>query len=220
MTSESLAVFDRAMADCVAAGAVVDAFDPPVTRATVRAQFAEAATARGDVAPDPNTPAATANALRRYFAGHGGDAVARVQRGLAAYRAFYDVLPASWPDMAALITQPYEQDPAGVSFARSREAMVARLAEAMRAQQLEAMVYPTMPFPAPAARDPWPDVRTTLGYGNWLGLPEVSVPAGHGADGLPAGNLSFVGLPGTDARLLALAHAYERQSRRFVAPPG
>jgi aspartyl-tRNA(Asn)/glutamyl-tRNA(Gln) amidotransferase subunit A len=48
----------------------------------------------------------------------------------------------------------------------------------------------------------------------------VSVPAGHGADGLPAGNLSFVGLPGTDARLLALAHAYERQSRRFVAPPG
>lgn len=220
MTSESLAVFDRAIADCVAAGAVVDAFDPPVTRATVRAQFAEAATARGDVTPDPNTPAATANALRRYFAGHGGDAVARVQRGLAAYRAFYDVLPASWTDMAALITQPYEQDPAGVSFARSREAMVARLAEAMRAQQLEAMVYPTMPFPAPAARDPWPDVRTTLGYGNWLGLPEVSVPAGYGAEGLPAGNLSFVGLPGTDARLLALAHAYERQSRRFVAPPG
>jgi hypothetical protein len=25
--------------------------------------------------------------------------------------------------------------------------------------------------------------RTPLGYGNWLGLPEVSVPAGYGADG-------------------------------------
>jgi hypothetical protein len=28
-----------------------------------------------------------------------------------------------------------------------------------------------------------------------------------------------VGLPGEDARVLALAHGYERQSRRFVAPP-
>jgi aspartyl-tRNA(Asn)/glutamyl-tRNA(Gln) amidotransferase subunit A len=63
-------------------------------------------------------------------------------------------------------------------------------------------------------------VRTPLGYGNWLGLPEVSVPAGVGADGVPALNLSVVGLPGEDARVLALAHAYERQSRRFVAPPG
>jgi Asp-tRNA(Asn)/Glu-tRNA(Gln) amidotransferase A subunit family amidase len=80
-----------------------------------------------------------------------------------------------------------------------------------------AMVYPTMPFNAPRAVDPWPDIRTALGYGNWLGLPEVSVPAGLGADGMPALNLSVVGLPGTDARVLALAHAYERQSRRFVA---
>jgi hypothetical protein len=27
-----------------------------------------------------------------------------------------------------------------------------------------------------------------------------------------------VGLPGEDAQVLTLAHAYERQSRRFVAP--
>jgi aspartyl-tRNA(Asn)/glutamyl-tRNA(Gln) amidotransferase subunit A len=81
------------------------------------------------------------------------------------------------------------------------------------------MVYPTMPFPAPRAVDKWPDIRTPLGYGNWLGLPEVSVPAGLGADGMPALNVSIVGLPGDDARVLALAHAYERQSRRFVSPP-
>jgi aspartyl-tRNA(Asn)/glutamyl-tRNA(Gln) amidotransferase subunit A len=35
---------------------------------------------------------------------------------------------------------------------------------------------------------------------------------------MPALNLSIVGLPGLDARVLAFAHAYERQSRRFVAP--
>jgi hypothetical protein len=35
---------------------------------------------------------------------------------------------------------------------------------------------------------------------------------------MPALNLSVVGLPGADALVLGLAHAYERQSRRFVAP--
>jgi aspartyl-tRNA(Asn)/glutamyl-tRNA(Gln) amidotransferase subunit A len=80
------------------------------------------------------------------------------------------------------------------------------------------MIYPTMPFNAPRTVDEWPDIRTPLGYGNWLGLPEVSVPAGLGKDGMPALNLSVVGLPGDDARVLALAHGYERQSRRFVAP--
>ena len=109
-------------------------------------------------------------------------------------------------------------DPAGVSFARSRAAVAASLAASMRAAGVAAMVYPTMPFDAPRAVDKWPDVRTPLGYGNWLGLPEVSVPAGLGADGMPALNLSVVGLPGDDARVLALAHAYDRQSRRFVAP--
>jgi aspartyl-tRNA(Asn)/glutamyl-tRNA(Gln) amidotransferase subunit A len=36
---------------------------------------------------------------------------------------------------------------------------------------------------------------------------------------MPALNVSIVGLPGTDARVLALAHAYEQQSRRFRRPP-
>jgi len=110
-------------------------------------------------------------------------------------------------------------DPAGRSFARSREQVVATLAASLQAAGVAAMVYPTMPFNAPRAVDKWPDVRTALGYGNWLGLPEVSVPAGIGADGMPALNLSIVGLPNTDAQVLALAHAYEHQSRRFRTPP-
>ena len=219
MSAESLAVFDRAVADLSAAGAMVEPSAPTVTRANVRALFAEAAKARGDVAPDPNSPAATANALLRYFSTHGGDPRRDVERGLASFQAFYDVLPKEWSAMSAIMDQPYERDPAAVSFARSRAAVTEQLAETLRAQRLDAMIYPTMPFPAPRAVDSWPDVRTTLGYGNWLGLPEVSVPTGLGADGMPAGNISFVGLPGSDARLLALAHSYERRSRRFLAPP-
>jgi Asp-tRNA(Asn)/Glu-tRNA(Gln) amidotransferase A subunit family amidase len=219
MTAESLSVFDRAVADLKSAGAIVESFAPAVTRANVRDLFAEAAKARADVALNHNSPAPTANALYRYFGTHGGNARQDVERGLAAYRAFYDVLPKEWAEMSKLMMQPYESDPASLSFARSRATVTAQLAESFRAQRLDAMIYPTMPFPAPKAVDPWPDIRTTLGYGNWLGLPEVSVPTGLGADGMPAGNISFVGLPGTDARILELARAYERQSNRFVAPP-
>ena len=219
MTAESLSVFDRAVADLKSGGAIVESFEPTVTRANVRNLFAEAAKLRGDVPVNHNSPPPTANALFRYFATHGGDASRDVERGLAAYRAFYDVLPKDWEEMSKMMMQPYETDPASISFARSRAAVTARLAHEFRAQRIDAMIYPTMPFPAPRAVDPWPDIRTTLGYGNWLGLPEVSVPSGLGADGMPAGNISFVGLPGSDAKLLALAHSYERRSRRFVAPP-
>jgi aspartyl-tRNA(Asn)/glutamyl-tRNA(Gln) amidotransferase subunit A len=219
MSAESVSVFDRAVADLKSAGAIVEPSEPAVTRANVRTLFADAAKARGDVPIDHNSPAPTANALFRYFTTHGVDALAAVERGLAAYRAFYDVLPKDWAEMVKLIAQPYERDPASLSFARSRAEVVAQLAETFRAQRLDAMIYPTMPFPAPRVVDPWPDIRTTLGYGNWLGIPEVSVPTGLGSDGMPAGNISFVGLPGTDKRILELAHSYERNSRRFVAPP-
>ena len=219
MTAEALATWDRALGDLRAAGATVEAFAPSVTRIDYRDAFAASARNRGDVTVDANAPAPTANALLRYFAGRTDDARAAVRRGYAAYRAFYDVLPATYEGCEPLLDQPMADDPAGRSFARSRAEVVAALETSMRAAGVAAMVYPTMPFNAPRAVDKWPDIRTPLGYGNWLGLPEVSVPAGYGADGMPALNVSIVGLPGMDARVLAYAHAYERQSRRFRPPP-
>jgi len=219
MTAEVLAVWDRALGDLRAAGATVEPFAAAVTRVNYRDAFASAASARGDVKVDANSPAPTANALLHYFAGRTDDPRAAVRRGYAAYRAFYDVLPATFEECQPLLDQPMAADPAGRSFARSRAEVVATLAASMRAAGVAALVYPTMPFNAPRAVDKWPDIRTPLGYGNWLGLPEVSVPAGLGADGMPALNLSIVGLPGADAHVLALAHAYERQSRRFRPPP-
>lgn len=218
MTTEAQAIWDRAVGDLRAAGAIVSPFTPPVTRLTFQDAFAAAARARGDVAPDPDAPGPTANALFRYFAGRTDDPRGAMRRGYAAYRAFYDVLPATFEECEPLLERPMTEDPAGRSFARSRAEVVAALAAAMRGAGVAAMVYPTMPYDAPRLADPWPDVRTALGFGNWLGLPEVSVPAGLGADGMPAVNLSVVGLPGSDATVLAFAHAYERQSRRFVAP--
>jgi Asp-tRNA(Asn)/Glu-tRNA(Gln) amidotransferase A subunit family amidase len=219
MTAEAVSAWDRALGDLRAAGAVVEAFAASATRVNYRDAFAASAKARNDVPVNANSPAPTANALYRYFAGRTDDPRAAVRRGYAAYRAFYNVLPATFEECEPLLDQPMAQDPAGRSFAASRAEVVSALASSMRAASVVAMVYPTMPFNAPRAADSWPDIRTALGYGNWLGLPEVSVPAGMGADGMPELNLSIVGLPGEDARVLSLAHAYERHSRRFVPPP-
>jgi len=218
MTAEALGMWDRALADLRAAGAILESFTPAVTRLTFRDAFNAAAKARGDVAVDPDSPPPTANALYRYFAGRTDDPRAAIRRGYAAYQRFYNVLPATYEECEPLFERAMTEDPAGRSFARSRAEIVASLESAMRAAGVAAMVYPTMPFNAPRAVDSWPNVRTALGFGNWLGLPEVSVPAGYGTDGMPALNLSVVGLPGTDAGVLNFAHAYERQSHRFVAP--
>ena len=218
MTAEALAMWDRALADLRAAGAIVDPFDAAVTRLNYRDLFTQSAAARGDAKPDANSPAPTANALFRYFEGRRSDPRAAIRAGYAAYQKFYDVLPGTYDECEPLLTQPMAADPAGLSFARSRAAALRVLEASMRAAGVQAMVYPTMPFAAPRAADSWPNVRTPLGYGNWLGLPEVSVPAGIGADGMPALNVSLVGLPGQDARVLSYAHAYERQSRRFRQP--
>ena len=219
MSIEAVAMWDRALGDLRSAGAVVESFQPSVTLATYRDAFAASARDRGDVAVDPKSPAPTANALLHYFAGRTTDPRDAIRRGYAAYRAFYDVLPATYEECERLLDQPMTDDPAGRSFARSRTEIVRQLADGMRTAGLAAMIYPTMPFNAPRAVDQWPNIRTALGYGNWLGLPEVSVPAGLGADKMPALNVSVVGLPGADARVLAYAHAYERHSRRFVRPP-
>ena len=219
MTAEAVTMWDRAIADLRGAGAVVEPFAPSVTLVDYRRAFADAERARGDVPGDSRPPAATANALYRYFAGRTADPLEAIRRGYSDYRSFYDVLPERFEDAVPLFTRRMQHDPAGQSFARSRAAVVSGLERSMRASRVAAMVYPTMPFNAFRLADGWPDIRTPLGYGNWLGLPEVSVPAGVGSDGMPALNLSVTGLPGEDATVLAFAHAYERRSRRFVPPP-
>jgi aspartyl-tRNA(Asn)/glutamyl-tRNA(Gln) amidotransferase subunit A len=195
MASEAVSIWDRCLADLRADGATVEPFQPYVTLADYRAAFTRAEHARGDVPGDSRSPAATANALYRYFAGRTVDPLESIRRGYAAYRSFYDVLPERFDDCLPLFKQPMERDPAGLSFARSRAEVVAGLQRSMRAKNIAAMVYPTMPFNAFRLADGWPDIRTPLGYGNWLGLPEVSIPAGLGTDGMPALKHSVTGLP-------------------------
>ena len=52
---------------------------------------------------------------------------------------------------------------------------------------------------------------------NWLRFPAISVPCGF-VDGLPVG-LQIVGPPGSDARVLRLAHAFTQSFPQTARPP-
>jgi Asp-tRNA(Asn)/Glu-tRNA(Gln) amidotransferase A subunit family amidase len=104
---------------------------------------------------------------------------------------------------------------------RVRPALVARYAECVRRDRLDALVLPTTRLPArPIGQDDEVEINgrpvgTLEAYLRntdptaFAGLPSISVPAGLTASGLPVG-LSFDGLPGSDSVLLALAAAFER----------
>jgi mandelamide amidase len=104
---------------------------------------------------------------------------------------------------------------------RARPALVARYAECVRRDRLDALVLPTTRLPArPIGQDGEVEINghpvgTLEAYLRntdptaFAGLPSISVPAGRTASGLPVG-LSFDGLPGTDSVLLGLAAAFER----------
>jgi amidase len=90
------------------------------------------------------------------------------------------------------------------------------LVELMDRQQLDALVYPVKSLSAPpiGSADDGPrdnNVSSTTG------LPAVVVPAGLNAEGLPF-SIEILGRPFGDARLIQIAHAYERASRARVAP--
>jgi Asp-tRNA(Asn)/Glu-tRNA(Gln) amidotransferase A subunit family amidase len=104
---------------------------------------------------------------------------------------------------------------------RVRPALVARYAECVRRDRLDALVLPTTRLPArPIGQDDEVEINgrpvgTLEAYLRntdptaFAGMPSISVPAGLTGSGLPVG-LSFDGLPGTDSVLLALAAAFER----------
>ena len=93
---------------------------------------------------------------------------------------------------------------------------------------VDLLATPTTPVPPPAIDALLADagelrakefvmLRNTRPF-NTLGLPTVSVPCGFTSDGLPIG-LQITGAPGDEARVLALAHAYEQATRWYTRRP-
>jgi Asp-tRNA(Asn)/Glu-tRNA(Gln) amidotransferase A subunit family amidase len=92
---------------------------------------------------------------------------------------------------------------------------------------VDLLVTPTMPIPAPAIADLKKDpaalrpaelalLRNTRPFNVW-GLPAVSVPCGFTTSGLPIG-LQIAGPHWREDLVLRLAHAYEQASERHTRP--
>lgn len=88
---------------------------------------------------------------------------------------------------------------------------------------VDVLVLPTLSVPTPTvtearARGDQAVAADNTFFCNYYGLPAVSVACGTGDDALPIG-VQFVGPPGGDDRVLALAQAYERAAGRPYLPP-
>jgi indoleacetamide hydrolase len=104
----------------------------------------------------------------------------------------------------------------------TRERLRAAYAAALRPDggRLDALVYPTVPLPAPPVGDDdttelngrqVPVFLTTIrntGPGSTAGMPAISLPAGATESGLPIG-ISLEALPGEDPALLTVARQVE-----------
>lgn len=112
---------------------------------------------------------------------------------------------------------------AGVAAARRWRGL---LGEHLMVHGLDALVFPTLACPA-SPRFDMADASyhcraeqplAAMHLASAAGVPEVSVPMGITAAGVPAG-VSWLGRAGSDATLLAMASAFEQLTRHRRAPP-
>jgi hypothetical protein len=81
--------------------------------------------------------------------------------------------------------------------------------------RLDVLLYPTMRRKPAFIGDP--QQGTTCALSSQSGLPALSAPVGFSADGLPIG-IELIGRPWADARLVALAYAFEQTGARRRPP--
>jgi amidase len=89
--------------------------------------------------------------------------------------------------------------------------------EVMKAQRLDAILFPAANGAAIAARPGYPTV--IVPFGTVPNAPTPPFPEGFNAKPSPFG-VSFTGMACSEPRLLELAFAFEQATKRRVPPPG
>jgi amidase len=88
--------------------------------------------------------------------------------------------------------------------------------EVMKAQKLDALIFPGASGAAIAAKPGYPTV--IVPFGTVPNAPRPPLPDGFNARPAPYG-VSFTGMACTEPRLIELAYAFEQATRRRVPPP-
>ena len=107
------------------------------------------------------------------------------------------------------------EDPQYRQALEKQEALRKAVITLMETMDLDALVYPTMR--RPIAIIGAPQAGSTCQLSASTGLPALSVPAGFTKDGLPFG-IELLGLPLTDAKLVALGYSFEQNSDNRQPP--
>lgn len=137
------------------------------------------------------------------------------------------------PDVAPIVAAALAWDAGPAEHARLlalRAQLRGDYAALLQAHDLAALVFPTVPIPAPPIGEDLltdllgeqvPTFPTVIRHANLAGVaghPGISVPCGTTSDGLPVG-LEFDGAVDDDRALLALAAAVEPLMPAVPAPP-
>jgi amidase len=114
-----------------------------------------------------------------------------------------------------------EDDPDYFRRFAAREAFTREVVNVMAANDLDALVYPSVQVPAPSmdGRKDWTvltfPTNTLIASQTWM--PAMSVPAGFTADGLPVG-IEFVAKPYDEPTVFRLGYAFEQSTHHRRAP--
>jgi Asp-tRNA(Asn)/Glu-tRNA(Gln) amidotransferase A subunit family amidase len=203
--SEVVRVFDRAVADLRARGAViVDPARVDSLDAILRRQSGSCNRFRAD--------------LERYLAARGPNAPVHTIDEILKSGRFHPTVELRLRNAMAVAESPEES-----AGCRSREAVRAELRVAVTAMmdslRLDALVYPTWSNPPRLTGD----LNTPHGDNSQLfspstGFPAITVPMGWTRGGtLPAG-MTFFGRAWSEGKLISLAYGYEQATRHRRAP--
>jgi Asp-tRNA(Asn)/Glu-tRNA(Gln) amidotransferase A subunit family amidase len=200
------AVFDRALGELKAAGAVL--IDPIVI------------------------PKVKELLAKRAWDPRGNEESLRVYLGRSAnrpYRSFQEMLESPEFDKLSPPVQGRLSRPPGsdallryYEYLEARDELMIRLLKVMADHQLDAVVHNSVehqpPFLAELTQPPYvgergaPDINTYLIY-----VPTITVPAGFTGDHIPAG-ITFLGRPYSDETLIKFAYAYEKTTGHRKPP--
>jgi len=196
-------VFDRAVGDLKAAGAVIV---DPVVIPNLKPLLAKRA---GSFADDEES-------FRQYFG----------RSGKPPYASRRDAMQS--PDFQKVVKgsrERWSREPsndANYEYLKAREELMTNYLQLMAEQRLDAIVHKAVEHQPTLIKDgvnpPYvdqkgaPHINTFLVY-----VPSIVVPAGFTRDSLPAG-ITFLGRPYDDGNMIKFAYAYE-QATRHRKPP-
>jgi Asp-tRNA(Asn)/Glu-tRNA(Gln) amidotransferase A subunit family amidase len=197
-------VFDRAVADLRAQGAVIVEARVDSLDAIQRRQQGGCNRFKAD--------------LERYFAARGANAPVKTIDEIIRSRKYHPTVEQRLRD-AAQVTETPEASAGCQSRERVRSALREAVQQMMDTLQLDAAIYPTWSNPPRLIGD----LNTPHGDNSQLfspstGFPAITVPMGCTRENrLPAG-VSFLGRPWSEGRLIQLVYDYEQTTQHRRAP--